>query len=894
MIAGKVIGDEVQYRLDTPIASGAFSTVWRCTELSSGQSYAMKIVDKRVALRKKMTEALIREVNALDIAGNSPYVTGLVDKMISKHNYYLVMDLAEGGTLLDLIRERRQELRQMQLSTSSGRSLMSFPQSSTTPFMAYDRVQHYFKQLLLALSTLHDRNIVHRDVKPENILLNKRRTRVVLSDFGFACHCAPGSKLHRACGTLKYCAPELLREYPSYDGRKVDVWAAGVTLYVMLFGGFPYRCSSSEPDALLELIETTAYCIPHPIPALIEDMLQRMLCVDSAQRWSVKQLLQHPWMSVMELRSPLARSPSGRSSASECSRSGRSSASARALAREVPTPLTTAVPEATGAVAGMLFHECTLTSSLPFDEDDVDDGFYKSIDHFRLDSSMSSCPIRGNTPKVQVWQRSSHTGSQFSHGEDASLSVSPSASPLHPGDSAPVQGSELDTWSASGSFAASTPSVRPLRTPTKQKILQCGTEFTSMTSIESSSSSEEPEEDEEEHDSEDETGDRDEGCEDAAAAGQAGNISMGTSPSTRAPCASEPQCCGRWDRYAYGLWLTTRVAAHLVAFVVVCVLAVALRVFLKCDIIDLPLPKAVRGYISFILETPLRRPHAHLSAGAAPLSRVPGASSKTSPLALLQQGSRGDSSTHQVTTSPIPGSGLRHYVRTADQIMRDSFVGSVVMSRNASLMDFVHRKAAIPYSRENSEDQSISLSPAAPSLSTLAPIPSCVSHQSTEEEEVIVPEACTESAERTAATLLPISEKSQRSANRPALSAGGSEKGSNEQCGREEKGSSLHREQRRTQLPRAPLISIQKALSAKARLHDSADVNRLLKSEAPLADSHESATDATGSGDSALEKLGNSPHQSLLYSPIIRMPMVPGADQRDAEDFPLVAELSHA
>ncbi|KAG5475124.1 hypothetical protein CUR178_04575 [Leishmania enriettii] len=883
MIAGKVIGDEVQYRLEALIASGAFSTVWRCTELSSGQSYAMKIVDKRVALRKKMTEALIREVNALDIAGNSPYVTGLVDKMISKHNYYLVMDLAEGGTLLDLIRERRQELRQMQLSTSSGRSLMCLPQSPTTPFMAYDRVQHYFKQLLLALSSLHDRNIVHRDVKPENILLNKRRTQVVLSDFGFACHCAPGSKLHRACGTLKYCAPELLREYPSYDGRKVDVWAAGVTLYVMLFGGLPYRCSRNEPDALLELIETTAYCLPHPIPALIEDMLQRMLCVDSAQRWSVKQLLQHPWMSVMELCSPSARSPLG------CS-----SASARAIAREMPTPLTTAVPEATGAVAGMLFHECPLTSSFPFDEDDVDDGFYKSIDHLRLDSSMSSCPIRGNTPKMQVWQRSSHTGAQFSHGEDASLSISRSASPLHPGNSAPVQGRELDMWSASGSFAASTSSVRPLRTSTKQKILQCGTEFTSMTSIESSSSSEEPEEDEEEHDSEDETGDRDEGCGDAAAAGQAGNISMGTSLSTRAPCASEPQCCGRWDRYAYGLWLTTRVAAHLVAFVVVCVLAVALRVFLKCDIIDLPLPKALHGYISFILETPLRRPHAHLTAGAAPLSRLSGASSKTSPLVLLHRGSRGDSSTHQVTTSPIPGSGLRHYVRTADQIMRDSFVGSVVMSRNASLMDFVHRKAAIPYSRENSEDQSISLSPAASSLSTLAPIPSCVSHQSTEKEEVIAPEACTESAERTAATLLPISEKSQRSANRPASSAGGSEKGSKEQRGREEKGSSLHKEQRRTQLPREPLISIQKALSAKARLHDSADVDRLLKSEAPLADSHESATDDTSSGDSTLEKLGNSPYQSLLYSPIIRMPMVPGADQCGAEDFALVAELSHA
>ncbi|KAG5474446.1 hypothetical protein LSCM1_03230 [Leishmania martiniquensis] len=901
MTAGKVIGNEVQYRLDAPIASGAFSTVWRCTELSSGQTYAMKIVDKRVAQREKMTEALIREVNALDIAGSSPYVTGLVDRMISKHNYYLVMDLVEGGTLLDLIRERRQELRRIQLPTSSGRSPTNLPQSLAAPFMPYDRVQHYFKQLLLALSTLHDRDIVHRDVKPENILLNKRRTRVVLSDFGFACHCAPGSKLHRACGTLKYCAPELLREHPSYDGRKVDVWAAGVTLYVMLFGGFPYRCSRSDPDAMLELIETTTYSLPRPIPAVIEDMLQHMLCVDAAQRWTVKQLLQHPWMSVLELYSPsacsplacspTARSPSARSTASERSQS------ARALASEALTPLVTTVPITAGVLAEMLLHDCPLAGSLPFDEDDVDDGFYRSIDHFRLDSSTNSCPIQVNTPTLLARQRSSHASSQLSHREDATLSVSSSASRLQRDDSTTVQGGEWGTCSASASFAVSTPSARPLRTPKKQKILQCGIEFTSMTSIKSSSSSDETEGVEREDNSGDENDDADEVLEGTVAAGLVGSMPVETSLAACAPSASDTQRPARWGRYAYGLWLTTSMAAHFVAFVVVCVVAVALRVFLKCDIIDLPLPKVVRGYISFILATPLRRPHTHLSGAAPTLSRLPGASSAASPLAGHQEDSHvGSSTPRPPVPAPLLGSGLRYYVRTADKMMRDSFVGSVVMSRNASLMDFIHRSTSAPLSRQLSEDHPISTSPALRSRSTTEPIPSCESCRSP--EEVTTNEAYAEVGERAAMTRLLSSEKSQRSPNRPASRAGGRGEGSSDQRGQEERASLLDKEESSPQLSPTLFLSAEHPISATtgaiARLKNTTDANTLPKSEFQLVDSQGGSTDDTGSGGRALNKLAYSPHQTLLHSPIAPMPTAPGADHRGAEDFPLIAETAHA
>lgn len=271
MSVGKVVGNQERYRIDGLIANGAFSVVYRCTDLSTDRTYAIKVMNKAVAERNHMTEALIREVNAMEVAGQSPYVVGLVDKLVSKSNFYIIMDLAEGGTLLDFIRQHRH-------STSK------------------EWIRRYFAQLLLGLSTLHDHNVVHRDIKPENLLFDAHRTRLLISDFGFACYAPEGHFLHRACGTLKYCAPELLSDTPCYDGRKVDVWAAGVTLYVMTFGAHPYLVRSNDPDAMLELISHTKYTLPRPVSPEFQHLLSVMLEVDPAKRWSVRELLEHSWV----------------------------------------------------------------------------------------------------------------------------------------------------------------------------------------------------------------------------------------------------------------------------------------------------------------------------------------------------------------------------------------------------------------------------------------------------------------------------------------------------------------------------------------------------------------------------------------------------------------------
>ncbi|RNF20650.1 Small Surface Antigen [Trypanosoma conorhini] len=282
MSMGKTLGDH-RYRIGSPIAKGGFSTVYRCVDLNTGRAYAVKVVNRAVAEANNMHEAVVREINAMELLVSSRYLVNLVDKLVSARNYYLIMDLVEGGTLIDCIRSARGGLS---------------PQWCC----------RIFRQLLNGLSLLHRCNIVHRDIKPENLLLNAEHTQLMVSDFGFACYAPPGRLLRRACGTPNYCAPELLQQDPHYDGRKVDVWAAGVTLYVMLFNKYPFQASENRPEALAQAVRAGTYTFPRPVPPSLEHLFSVMLQPLPARRWSASRLLRHAW--VLGVAPIVARLPS--------------------------------------------------------------------------------------------------------------------------------------------------------------------------------------------------------------------------------------------------------------------------------------------------------------------------------------------------------------------------------------------------------------------------------------------------------------------------------------------------------------------------------------------------------------------------------------------------------
>lgn len=145
----------------------------------------------------------------------------------------MVMEYVEGGEVVS----------EEQLSTSSGKGFSE------------DIARRHFRDLVKGLDYLHYQNVIHRDIKPENLLLTEHGS-VKLSDFGTACHTPDGNDtMFDTCGTRAFFAPEMCNgEGSPYEGKKADIYAAGVVLYVLLFFRLPFE--SDNPGELFEKIRT--------------------------------------------------------------------------------------------------------------------------------------------------------------------------------------------------------------------------------------------------------------------------------------------------------------------------------------------------------------------------------------------------------------------------------------------------------------------------------------------------------------------------------------------------------------------------------------------------------------------------------------------------------------
>lgn len=146
---------------------------------------------------------------------------------------------------------------------------------------------------------LHSINVVHRDIKLDNVLIEEGSRAVKLIDFGFSVIVSQ-QKLKVFCGTPSYMCPEIVRK-KDYDGKPVDMWALGVLLYVMLTGTFPFR-GTSEQD-LYAKIQRGYY--KQNDPALNKDarrVIARLLEVDSHKRITARDLLKDPFIRCEDVR----------------------------------------------------------------------------------------------------------------------------------------------------------------------------------------------------------------------------------------------------------------------------------------------------------------------------------------------------------------------------------------------------------------------------------------------------------------------------------------------------------------------------------------------------------------------------------------------------------------
>ncbi|XP_074651929.1 serine/threonine-protein kinase DCLK1-like [Tubulanus polymorphus] len=260
-----------KYEILKLIGEGNFAVVKECREKSTGKDFALKIIDKKKCKGKeKMIE---NEVSILRRIQHSNIVT-LIEEFDSHNELYLVMELVGGGDLFDAI-------------------------SAATKYTEKDASGMLYN-LSCALKYLHSQNIVHRDVKPENLLVYDHEDgtkSLKLGDFGLAT--VVREPLYVVCGTPTYVAPEILEE--TGYGLKVDVWAAGVITYILLCGFPPFVSTKNDQDELFKKIMSGEFEFRKPywngMSDSAKELIANMLQVDPDRRFTAGQVLEHPWVS---------------------------------------------------------------------------------------------------------------------------------------------------------------------------------------------------------------------------------------------------------------------------------------------------------------------------------------------------------------------------------------------------------------------------------------------------------------------------------------------------------------------------------------------------------------------------------------------------------------------
>ncbi|XP_060197235.1 CBL-interacting serine/threonine-protein kinase 3-like isoform X2 [Lycium barbarum] len=224
-----------KYEVGRTIGEGTFAKVKFARNSETGDSVAIKILDKDKVLKHKMAEQIKREIATMKLIRH-PHVVQLYEVMGSKTKIFIVLEFVTGGELFDKI-------------VNHGR-------------MHEEEARKYFQQLIHTVDYCHSRGVYHRDLKPENLLLDASGDLKV-SDFGLSAlsqQVRDDGLLHTTCGTPNYVAPEVLNDR-GYDGATADLWSCGVILFVLLAGYLPFDDSN-----LMNLYNKVSIFLHHLIP----------------------------------------------------------------------------------------------------------------------------------------------------------------------------------------------------------------------------------------------------------------------------------------------------------------------------------------------------------------------------------------------------------------------------------------------------------------------------------------------------------------------------------------------------------------------------------------------------------------------------------------------------
>ena len=309
------------YDLYSCIGQGSFATVYRGQHRTTKRVVAVKAI-VRARLNQKLQENLEAEISIMQSLEH-PNVVRLFEVQTTERHVYLMLEFCPGGDLMRVIRAR---------------GTLDEPQA-----------KGYLQQLALGLAHMRTRNLIHRDLKPQNLLLSSMAPTAVLkiADFGFARYMQQQDLAETLCGSPLYMAPEILR-FQKYDA-KADLWSVGAILFEMLVGKPPF--SGANHVQLLKNIDSKEPpALPQGVSAEVQSMYNGLLQREPFQRLAFEEFFAHPFLS----NPSLASSTSAATAEGKQPREERVSASSDAsMASPAFAPASPPVAPITGASGGL-------------------------------------------------------------------------------------------------------------------------------------------------------------------------------------------------------------------------------------------------------------------------------------------------------------------------------------------------------------------------------------------------------------------------------------------------------------------------------------------------------------------------------------------------------------
>ncbi|XP_050372458.1 calcium-dependent protein kinase 24 [Argentina anserina] len=272
-VLDKTDGENIfdKYRLGKELGRGEFGITHRCVDCQTGETFACKMISKSKLKTEIDIEDVRREAEIMRRLPKHPNIVRFKEAYEDKDAVYLVMELCEGGELFDRI--------------------------VTKGHYTERAAAHVTKTILEVCKVCHENGVIHRDLKPENFLFadSSENAQLKAIDFGLSVIFEPGQRFCEIVGSPYYMAPEVLRR--NY-GHEVDVWSAGVILYILLCGVPPFWAETEEGIAQaiirgnIDFQKETWQKVSEEAKLLVKNMLDP----NPYNRLTVEEVLDHPWI----------------------------------------------------------------------------------------------------------------------------------------------------------------------------------------------------------------------------------------------------------------------------------------------------------------------------------------------------------------------------------------------------------------------------------------------------------------------------------------------------------------------------------------------------------------------------------------------------------------------